>query len=238
MLDVQSVSKSYATPRGDLAILREVRLTLAPGDAAAIMGPSGSGKSTLLYILGALDPPSSGRVTLDGQDPYALAEREQAAFRNQRIGFVFQDHSLLPQCSVLENVLTPTLVAPRPARDAGEDAARAHALLAQVGLTDRIDHRPGELSGGEKQRAALARALIRNPRLLLCDEPTGNLDRASADAVASLLLDLHAARQTILVIVTHSAALAERFPRRYEMSAGHLVDVSEAQAAADRGPDR
>ncbi len=221
MLIADRVSKSYRTPRGDLPILDGVSLSLARGAAVAIMGPSGSGKSTLLYILGALDPPSSGTVTLDGHDPYTLGEREQAAFRNERIGFVFQDHSLLPQCSVLENVLAPTFVAPRA--ESGTDAARARALLAEVGLADRLEHRPAELSGGEKQRAALARALIRRPELLLCDEPTGNLDRAAADSVAELLLKLHAAQNTILVVVTHSAALAERFPVRYEMDGGTLV---------------
>jgi lipoprotein-releasing system ATP-binding protein len=217
------VSKSYPTPRGDLQILSDISLTVSRGEAIAIMGPSGSGKSTLLYVLGALEPPSSGTVTLEGRDPYRLGEREQAAFRNRCIGFVFQDHSLLPQCSVLENVLAPTLVAPATEHDADDDETRARTLLEQVGLAGRLDHRPGELSGGEKQRAALARALIRNPRLLLCDEPTGNLDRAAADVVASLLLDLHAARQTVLIVVTHSAALAERFPTRYEMSSGTLV---------------
>jgi lipoprotein-releasing system ATP-binding protein len=222
VLNARAITKSYATPRGDLPILKGVSLTLNRGEAAAIMGPSGSGKSTLLYILGALDPPTSGAVTLDGQDPFALAEREQAAFRNRRIGFVFQDHSLLPQCSVLENVLAPTLVAPPRPQAKADDQTRARALLTQVGLGDRLDHRPGELSGGEKQRAALARALIRDPLLLLCDEPTGNLDRASADTVASLLLDLHAKRNTILVVVTHSLALAERFPVRYEMNGGVL----------------
>ena len=223
MLKVEHVSKKYPTPRGELAILTDVSLAVDRGAAVAIMGPSGSGKSTLLYILGALEPPSAGTVTLDGQDPYALAEREQAAFRNSRIGFVFQDHSLLPQCSVLENVLAPTLVA--PANDAGEreDDERARALLSHVGLADRLEHRPSELSGGEKQRAALARALIRNPLLLLCDEPTGNLDRASADTVADLLLQLHAARETILVVVTHSTVLASKFPVRYEMNAGTLT---------------
>jgi len=223
MLTVTNVSKSYPTPRGDLQILSDVSLTLNRGEAIAIMGPSGSGKSTLLYILGALDSPSSGNVMLDGQDPFKLSEREQAAFRNRRIGFVFQDHSLLPQCSVLENVLAPTLVAPASERDATQDLGRARELLGQVGLADRLDHRPGELSGGEKQRAALARALIRDPLLLLCDEPTGNLDRAAADIVASLLLDLHARRKTILVVVTHSAALAERFSVRYEMNGGTLI---------------
>lgn len=227
MLTVDRVSKSYPTARGDLHILTDVSLSLGRGKAIAIMGPSGSGKSTLLYILGALEPPSTGAVTLDGQDPFALNEREQAAFRNRHIGFVFQDHSLLPQCSVLENVLAPTLVAPPETRAPGDDTARARALLEQVGLADRMDHRPGELSGGEKQRAALARALIRNPLLLLCDEPTGNLDRASAETVAELLLDLHASRQTILVVVTHSAALATRFPVRYEMSGGALVEHAE-----------
>ena len=223
MLTATSVSKSYATPRGELSILRDVSLTLGRGDAIAIMGPSGSGKSTLLYILGALDTPTSGSVTIDGLDPFALGESQQAAFRNRRIGFVFQDHSLLPQCSVLENVLTPTLVAPADERDADMDESRARELIQQVGLGDRLDHRPGELSGGEKQRAAIARALIRDPQVLLCDEPTGNLDRASAEVVASLLLEMHARQRTVLVVVTHSVALAERFPRRYEMSGGTLV---------------
>jgi lipoprotein-releasing system ATP-binding protein len=222
MLIASSLTKSYPTPRGQLTILRDITFSLDRGDAVAIMGPSGSGKSTLLYILGALEPPSSGSVTLDGQDPYRLAEREQAAFRNKSIGFVFQDHSLLPQCSVLENVLAPTLVAPASERNPKHEEARARALLTQVGLADRLDHRPAELSGGEKQRAALARALIRNPALMLCDEPTGNLDRTSADTVASLLLDLHTARNTMLVVVTHSSVLAERFPRRHEMNEGRL----------------
>jgi lipoprotein-releasing system ATP-binding protein len=223
MLKIQDVSKSYPTPRGELRVLEDVSLTLNRGEAAVIMGPSGSGKSTLLYILGALDPPSSGRVTLDGIDPYTLNEREQASFRNQRIGFVFQDHSLLPQCSVLENVLAPTLVAA-----AGSDSAekRARDILTEVGLADRLDHRPGELSGGEKQRAAIARALIRNPMLLLCDEPTGNLDVSIAESVADLLLTMHRTHNTILVVVTHSVMLAERFPLRFRMDAHKLVGAS------------
>jgi lipoprotein-releasing system ATP-binding protein len=223
LLVVDRISKSYPTPRGELLILTDISLSLERGVAIAITGPSGSGKSTLLYILGALEPPSSGTITLDGDDPYALSEREQAAFRNRRIGFVFQDHSLLPQCSVIENVLAPTLVAPPGEPGSADIQQRARSLLTQVGLADRLDHRPAELSGGEKQRAALARALIRNPALLLCDEPTGNLDRASADTVANLLLDLHHARETILVVVTHSAALAEKFPMRYEMNQGRLI---------------
>lgn len=216
-LIVRALSKSYTTPRGELPILENVALELKRGDAAAIMGPSGSGKSTLLYTLGALDPPTSGTVTLDGTNPYQLGERAQAAFRNEHIGFVFQDHSLLPQCSVLENVLTPTLVAPKHARDSKDDEARGREILDKVGLRERLDHRPGELSGGEKQRAAIARALIRRPTLLLCDEPTGNLDASIADAVATVLLDLHTSLQTILIVVTHSAQLASRFPLRYEM---------------------
>jgi len=230
-LAVTNVSKSYSTPRGELPILENVSLALKRGDAAAIMGPSGSGKSTLLYTLGILDPPTSGTVTLDGTDAYRLGERAQAAFRNQHIGFVFQDHSLLPQCSVLENVLTPTLVAPARERSgkgegAESDEARARDILGRVGLSDRLDHRPGELSGGEKQRAAIARALIRRPTLLLCDEPTGNLDASIADSVASVLLDLHTSAQTILVVVTHSAHLASRFPIRYEMRDRGLHPVS------------
>jgi lipoprotein-releasing system ATP-binding protein len=213
MLHVTHLSKEYPTARGPLVVLSDVSFSIAPGDAAAIMGPSGSGKSSLLYILGALEPPTSGTVTLDGRDPYQLPPRELAAFRNQAIGFVFQDHCLLPQCTVLENVLIPTLVA----RSDHDDTAAAHRLIDQVGLGDRLDHRPAELSGGERQRAAIARALIRQPRLLLCDEPTGNLDRASADNVASLLADLHQKRQMILIVVTHSTQLASRFPTRFEL---------------------
>ena len=216
MLNVDNLSKSYTTPRGELPILEGVSLTLDRGDAVAIMGPSGSGKSTLLYSLGALEPPTSGTVTLDGVNPYSLGERQQAAFRNKHVGFVFQDHSLLPQCSLLENVLAPTLVAERNSTRK-HDQERAAEILTQVGLGSRLEHRPGELSGGEKQRAAIARALILDPTLLLCDEPTGNLDASIAEFVASLLLELHRARKTILVVVTHSAALAARFPRRFEM---------------------
>jgi lipoprotein-releasing system ATP-binding protein len=217
MLEVAEVEKQYATPRGPLTVLSGVALTLRRGEAAAIMGPSGAGKSTLLYIAGGLEPPTSGAVTLDGIDPYQLGEKDLAAFRNRKIGFVFQDHCLLPQCSVLENVLIPTLVGPGV-----DDTGRARELLEQVGLADRLDHRPGELSGGEKQRVALARALIQGPHLLLCDEPTGNLDEASAEMVAGLLMELHARQQTMLIVVTHSAALAARFPLRYELRHANL----------------
>ena len=223
MLQVSNVSKEYPTPRGPLQVLSDVTLSLKPGDAAAITGPSGSGKSTLLYILGALESPSSGEVTLNGGDPFALSANGLADFRNAQIGFVFQDHCLLPQCSVLENVLVPTLVGKSAGGSSGEVASRARSLIEHVGLGDRVDHRPGELSGGEKQRVAIARALIREPRLMLGDEPTGNLDQASASMVASLLLDLHKRQQNILIVVTHSATLAAQFPIRFEIVGGRLT---------------
>ena len=219
MLTVSRLTKDYPTAAGPLRILEDVSFSLAPGDAAAIMGPSGSGKSTLLYILGALDRPTSGSVTLGGDDPFTLGPAALAAFRNRRIGFVFQDHALLPQCSVIENVLVPTLVAPRD----GNVTARARTLLERVGLGGRLDHRPAQLSGGERQRAAIARALVLQPQLLLCDEPTGNLDQGSSDAVADLLFELHAAQKTVLVVVTHSEALAARFPNRFQLQQRALV---------------
>ena len=213
MLNVENISKEYPSPRGTLRILSEISLSLSRGEAASIMGPSGSGKSTLLYIVGALEPASSGTVTLDGQNPFQLTTRQLAAFRNRHIGFVFQDHCLLPQCSVIENVLTPTLVS----ENSANAEERARELIKQVGLQDRISHRPAELSGGEKQRVALARALIMKPQLLLCDEPTGNLDQNSADTVASLLVELQQRQETILVVVTHNPELASRFPRRFHL---------------------
>jgi lipoprotein-releasing system ATP-binding protein len=221
MLEINRLYKSYPTPRGQLEVLSDVSLSLSRGDAASIMGPSGSGKSTLLYILGALEPPTSGTVTLDGSNPFALPEKQLAAFRNKQVGFVFQDHCLLPQCSVLENVLVPTLVA--ESQNGARD--RARALLEQVGLKERLGHLPGELSGGEQQRVAIARALIREPLLLLCDEPTGNLDRASAEVVASMLLDLQRSRQNVLIVVTHNPDLAAKFPVRLEVAGKNLKKV-------------
>jgi len=218
MLEISHVSKQYPTPRGPLTVLANASLSLRGGQAAAIMGPSGSGKSTLLYIAGGLEPPSAGTVTLDGVDPYQAAKKELAAFRNRSVGFVFQDHCLLPQCSVLENVLVPALVA----NDRIDYPTRARELLRQAGLEDRLDHRPSELSGGEKQRVALARALIRRPRLLLCDEPTGNLDEASAEMVATLLLELPGRDESILIVVTHNPALAARFSLRFELRHANL----------------
>ena len=213
VLQVVDLAKEYPTARGPLRVLSGVSFDMAPGDAAAIMGPSGSGKSSLLYILGGLESPTSGSVMLDGRNPFSLSASDLAVFRNSQIGFIFQDHCLLPQCTVLENVLIPTLVAAR----GKEDDTRARQLIEQVGLADRIEHRPAELSGGERQRVAIARALVREPRLLLCDEPTGNLDRVAADNVADVLLDLHRQKKTILVVVTHSAALAEKLPVRFDL---------------------
>lgn len=218
MLKVEHISKEYPTPAGALRIVSDVSLQLPEGSAVSIMGPSGSGKSTLLYMIGALETPTSGTITLDDQNPFSLDAKKLAAFRNQRIGFVFQDHCLLPQMSVMENVLTPTLVA----SPNGSVASRAQELLKQVGLGERFDHRPGQLSGGEKQRVALARALIMKPRLLLCDEPTGNLDQKSAEVVANMLLDIHRQANTILIVVTHSSDLAARFPQRFELKNQHL----------------
>lgn len=222
LLEVKDLNKNYPTPQGPLPVLTGVSLRLSRGEAAAIMGPSGSGKSTLLHILGALDQPSSGSVTLDGDNPFELDEKGLAQFRNQKIGFVFQDHCLLPQCSVLENVLVPTLVS----QSTNHHTERARKLIDQVGLSERIEHRPAELSGGEKQRVALARALINEPLLLLCDEPTGNLDRKAAEVVASLLLELHARQNTILVVVTHSIELASRLPISFELVEQKLVRCS------------
>jgi lipoprotein-releasing system ATP-binding protein len=218
-LTVRNLCKDYPTRSGPLSVLRDVNLELHPGEAVAVMGPSGSGKSTLLHILGTLDRPTSGTVRLAGKDPFALPEHDLADFRNRHIGFVFQDHHLLPQCSVLENVLIPTLVAANGPADAEQWARQ---LLERVGLSARLDHRPAELSGGERQRVAVARALVQHPVLLLADEPTGNLDRRTAQAVGQLLLDLHREQQTVLVVVTHSAELARNFPRQMEMEDGSL----------------
>ena len=219
MLEASHLSKSYPGPAGELVVLRDVSLSLEPGDSASVMGPSGSGKSTLLYILGGLEPPTSGTVMLDATNPYTLSPASLAAFRNRDIGFVLQDHCLLPQCTVLENVLVPTLVGERD-----DDApVLARMLLDQVGLADRLHHRPGELSGGEKQRAAIARALVRHPRLVLCDEPTGNLDADTAALVTDLILKLHTQQHTMLLVVTHSETVGARFDRRWTMSRGALT---------------
>jgi lipoprotein-releasing system ATP-binding protein len=221
---VEHVSKQFPTRAEPLVVLRDVSLKLERGQNLAIVGPSGSGKSTLLSIIGALEPPSGGRVLLDGEDPAQLDEPRLAAFRNRRIGFVFQDHHLLPQCSVLENVLVPTVAAGPTSPEA---VRRAEMLLDRVGLKDRLEHRPAELSGGERQRVALARALVNQPALLLADEPTGNLDHTTAARIAQLLLELQQQEQMMLMVVTHSDRLAARMSRQLELDEGRLKDKDE-----------
>ena len=216
MLEVAGITKTYSTAAGGLRVLDDVSLTLAPGGQLAIMGPSGSGKSTLLAIVGGLDEPTAGRVRLDGVDPFAGDAAARAAFRNRRSGFVFQEHHLLAGCTALDNVLLPALAAGRvPA----EVIARAGRLLDRVGLADRMAHMPDELSGGERQRVAVARALVLAPRLLLADEPTGQLDSRSSSQVTDLLVELAAESGGMLVIVTHSADVARRVGQ-----VRHLVD--------------
>ena len=219
MLTVENLTKQYPTRGEPLDVLRGVSLTLEPGQNAAILGPSGSGKSTLLSIIGGLEEPTGGSVALDGQNPAKLDDLALAAFRNVHIGFVFQEHYLLPQCSVLENVLIPTVAAGKTQREAVE---RAKSLFDRVGLSERLDHRPAELSGGERQRAAIARALINKPTLLLADEPTGNLDRTNADRIGRLLLELQQQEGMMLLLVTHSERLAALMSRRLELDEGML----------------
>jgi lipoprotein-releasing system ATP-binding protein len=219
-LELDAVSKAFETGRRTVPVLDEVSFALEPGAAVAVTGPSGAGKSTLLHVIGTLEPPDSGTVRIGGRDPFAMSEPETARFRNESIGFVFQDHHLLPQYTVLENALIPTL-----AFAGGSDGeARARELLDRVGLSHRLDHVPSELSGGERQRVAIARALINRPALLLCDEPTGNLDTRTADAVASLLTELHREENNILLVVTHSLELADRFERRFELRDGRCSE--------------
>jgi len=220
LLELTHVSKTYAVSDGGavVEVLRDVSLQIAAGEPVAIIGPSGSGKSTLLNIMGALDRPTAGTVRLDGRDLGGLTEKELAAIRNRQIGFIFQLHHLLPQCTVLENVLIPTLTG----RTTGEDSARAERLLERVGLKHRLGHRPGQLSGGECQRAAVVRALINRPKLLLADEPTGSLDHAAATNLGRLLLDLNREEGIALVLVTHSLELAGHLPRAMELREGLL----------------
>ena len=218
MLEAESIQKRFSTRGEDLVVLRDVSLKLGIGESAVVLGPSGSGKSTLLNIIGTLEPPTAGRITLGGRDPFSLSPVELARFRNREVGFIFQDHHLLPQCSVLENVLLPTLADAR----ADDATLRARELLERVGLSERLDHRPAELSGGERQRVAIARALVNRPKLVLADEPTGNLDRTTAEQIGELLAGLHDVQELVLLVVTHSELLARRFDRRYELSDGVL----------------
>jgi len=220
-LRVLDVHKSFGTDTQPVEVLRGISFGLNPGEEVAITGPSGSGKSTLLHLIGTLDRPTSGRIEIDGKQPAALPEPELARYRNETIGFVFQDHHLLPQYSVLENVLIPTLAFGGRA----SHVQRARELLERVGMSSRLDHRPSELSGGERQRVAVARALIHHPRVLLCDEPTGSLDGATAEKVASLIRDLHREEGGILIVVTHHLELAGRFENRLEIKDGRCSEA-------------
>lgn len=215
MLKVSNVSKDYGT----VEVLRDISFSFTGGTSVAITGPSGSGKSTLLHIVGTLEKPSGGQVEINNTDPFTLSEPELARYRNTLIGFVFQDHLLLPQYSVLENALVPTFAFERKP----DATQRAHELLKRVGLAHRTSHRPGELSGGERQRVAIARALINQPRILLCDEPTGNLDAATSETIADLLFELHDVEQTLLMVVTHNLTLASRFQQHLQLSEGTFI---------------
>ncbi|TWU41249.1 Lipoprotein-releasing system ATP-binding protein LolD [Novipirellula aureliae] len=217
---VEHLSKSYPTATGPLQVLHDIGLELSAGDSLAIVGPSGSGKSTLLQILGTLDHPDDGTITIDGQDPFQLNDKDLAAFRNQKIGFIFQDHHLLPQLTVTENVLVAALAIGQPS---AEQRERCESLLDAVSLADRRGHLPSELSGGERERVAIARALLMQPALILADEPTGNLDRRTADSVTELLLTLPSDFGVILITVTHSDALAAAMKKRRELEDGRLV---------------
>jgi ABC-type lipoprotein export system ATPase subunit len=234
LLKLAKVTRRYDSPDGAaaLTVLNDVSLEVESGESLAIVGPSGSGKSTLLQIIGTLDRPTSGQVLLNGEDLNGLDEIQLASVRNRQIGFVFQAHYLLPQCTVLENVLVPTLAeAAKRGRGAGGHArpescapseSRASRLLKRVGLGERTAHRPGQLSGGERQRVAVVRALINQPQLLLADEPTGSLDHASAQQLGQLLIELNREEGVTLIVVTHAPELAHLMTRVMELKDGHL----------------
>ncbi|HTH46162.1 MAG TPA: ABC transporter ATP-binding protein [Candidatus Limnocylindria bacterium] len=221
LLELRAISKSYPGPV-PVPVLRDASLTVTPGESVAIIGPSGCGKSTVLNLLGTLDLPDSGSLTFEGRDLTKLSAKELAAFRNRQIGFIFQNHHLLPQCNVLENVLLPTLADAK--RAPAEAEARARKLLDRVGLGARLDHLPGKLSGGERQRAAVVRALINQPALLLADEPTGALDRTSATGIGQLLVELNREEGVTLIVVTHSPELAALMGRTVELRDGQFVE--------------
>lgn len=221
-LRVSELTKSFELGSQRVEVLRGVTFELEVAGSVALTGPSGSGKSTLLHIIGTLDTATSGRVEIASQDTSDLSGSDLAHFRNSTVGFVFQDSHLLPQYSVLENVLMPALAFGRCSKQE-DDWARS--LVERVGLSDRLHHRPAELSGGERQRVAVARALMTRPRLLLCDEPTGSLDAATADTIATLLFDLHRQESNMLLVVTHNMDLANRFERRLELQEGRCLEV-------------
>jgi ABC-type lipoprotein export system ATPase subunit len=222
MIELSRVSKIYDSPAGPINVLRELDLRVAAGESVAIVGPSGSGKTTLLNLLGALDQPTSGTLTIDGVALGGLDSAAAARFRNRAIGFIFQLHYLLPQCTVVENVLVPRLAGGWD-EPVATTRARAESLLEQVGLRDRMTHLPWQLSGGEQLRAAIARALINQPKIILADEPTGSLDPSTGERIAELLLSTNAGAQTALVVVTHNPALAQRMQKIYSLEAGRLA---------------
>jgi lipoprotein-releasing system ATP-binding protein len=224
LVDLEKIGKSYRAPDGGDAVevFRDLNLQLAEGESAALLGPSGSGKSTLLNIIGALDHADSGTVRVADRLLTELDGRALAEFRNETVGFVFQLHHLLPQCTVMENVLVPTLAQPRADHDGLRN--RAERLLKEVGLEARLHHRPGQLSGGERQRVAVARALINSPRLLLADEPTGALDRTSASRLMDLLVEMNRSAGVTLIVVTHALEVAHRMERVFQFSGGKLVE--------------
>jgi lipoprotein-releasing system ATP-binding protein len=221
MIDVRQLSKTYETPGEDIRVLDRLDLSLAAGETAAIVGPSGCGKSTLLNLLGALDRPTSGSIKIGDQDIASFSEEQSAAFRNHSLGFIFQQQHLLPQLNVLENVLVPRLAGDWQ-ESAAETEKRARQLLETVGLSERLRHLPWQLSGGEKLRTAVARALINRPKLILADEPTGSLDPASTDTIADLLLALNRDHGVTLIVVTHNVALAKRMGKTFELRSGTL----------------
>jgi len=222
LLRISKIYKSFEHIHHTVSVLQDVSFEVVQCQSLVMTGPSGSGKSTLLHLIGALDKPSSGEIEINGTSLLNLSELELAKFRNQMIGFVFQDHHLLPQYSVLENVLIPTMAFKNMSPNSQK---RAIDLLEKIGLSDRISHRPAELSGGERQRVAIARALINQPSIILCDEPTGNLDHATANTVTSLLFDLHQTEQNILVVVTHNRDLEHRFDRRFVFKENSCIEV-------------
>lgn len=220
-LRVEGLTKSFEMAGRTVEVLRGIDLVVQSGERVAIVGQSGSGKSTFLHLVGTLDHPSSGKVFLNGVDAFARSGAELDTLRNQHIGFVFQFHHLLPDQDAVHNVMIPALISGMRQPEAHD---RAAALLERVGLADRLDHRPGELSGGEQQRVALARALVQSPRLLLADEPTGNLDPDTAAEMLDLMLSLNESEDTTLMVVTHSLALAARFPRQLSLEGGRFVE--------------
>jgi lipoprotein-releasing system ATP-binding protein len=221
LLEARGLHKSYWLGEKEIHVLRGASFALAPGEMASLVGPSGVGKSTFLHVVGTLDPPTAGQVLYEGQDAFAMGEEWLARFRNRNVGFVFQFHYLLPEFTALENTAMPALIGRMPRPDA-ETVARQ--MLELVGLGHRMDHKPGELSGGEQQRVALARALVLKPRLLLADEPTGNLDEATGEGIHQLLVDLNQRLGIAAIVVTHNPRLAERMPRRLRLSEGLVVE--------------